>query len=190
MDLFFDVLRGSGTFAPRQRAAFASKRLQKVVADFRKEKKAQGNLIPGDPTSAAGSDDSDSTSSDEGSLAGLSKQTDTARPKPKARTPRAKPTPSAEQADGEAPSRSKPSKRKAPTKSKPQTKKKRKTQADDDSGDEETDPALETNHGGADSIPDRPLSVSLRPRARPRPKRPVPNSNNVAIEGDEQVANE
>lgn len=37
---FFDVAAGSGTFAPRRRQAYASKRLQQVVSDFRKKRKA------------------------------------------------------------------------------------------------------------------------------------------------------
>ncbi|KAG7451252.1 PIN domain-like protein [Guyanagaster necrorhizus] len=37
---FFDVAAGSGTFAPRRRQAYASKRLQQVVSDFRRKRKA------------------------------------------------------------------------------------------------------------------------------------------------------
>ncbi|KAK0193832.1 hypothetical protein F5146DRAFT_1101681 [Armillaria mellea] len=37
---FFDVAAGSGTSAPRRRQAYASKRLQQVVSDFRKKRKA------------------------------------------------------------------------------------------------------------------------------------------------------
>lgn len=35
---FFDVSAGSGTYAPRKRQAYSSKRLQQVVSEFRNEK--------------------------------------------------------------------------------------------------------------------------------------------------------
>jgi DNA excision repair protein ERCC-5 len=35
---FFDVSAGSGTYAPRKRQAYSSKRLQQVVSEFRSEK--------------------------------------------------------------------------------------------------------------------------------------------------------
>lgn len=34
---FFDVTSGNGTYAPRKRQAYASKRLQQVVSDWRRE---------------------------------------------------------------------------------------------------------------------------------------------------------
>jgi len=40
---YFDVSIGAGTYAPRPRQAYASKRLQKVVTDFRKEQKRLGD---------------------------------------------------------------------------------------------------------------------------------------------------
>jgi DNA excision repair protein ERCC-5 len=40
---FFDISAGSGTYAPKKRQPYASKRLQKVVSDFRNEQaKRQG----------------------------------------------------------------------------------------------------------------------------------------------------
>lgn len=42
---FFDT-SNTGTYAPRKKQAYASKRLQKIVADYRKERKAKG-LTPG-----------------------------------------------------------------------------------------------------------------------------------------------
>jgi DNA excision repair protein ERCC-5 len=36
---FFDITGGSGTYAPRNRQAYASKRLQQVVNDFRSKRK-------------------------------------------------------------------------------------------------------------------------------------------------------
>lgn len=47
---FFDVSAGSGTYAPRKRQAYTSKRLQDVVNDFRK-KRARGSTSPGPSSS-------------------------------------------------------------------------------------------------------------------------------------------
>ncbi|KAG8908001.1 DNA repair protein rad2 [Tulasnella sp. 403] len=49
---FFDISAGAGSYAPRQRQTYASKRLQKVVADFRKGK-AKGTEDGGDRSSSA-----------------------------------------------------------------------------------------------------------------------------------------
>ena len=45
LNTFFDISVGSGTHAPRQRQAFASKRLQQVISDFRKAQKS-ASLTP------------------------------------------------------------------------------------------------------------------------------------------------
>lgn len=53
---FFDVAGGSGTIAPRNRQAYTSKRLQQVVSDYRKKRKAvmDGNAEDtGDESSAS-----------------------------------------------------------------------------------------------------------------------------------------
>jgi len=42
---FLDISAGSGTHAPRQRYRYASKRLQQVVSDFRKQQKS-GSVTP------------------------------------------------------------------------------------------------------------------------------------------------
>ncbi|PBL03569.1 PIN domain-like protein [Armillaria gallica] len=65
---FFDVAAGSGTFAPRRRQAYASKRLQQVVSDFRKKRKA--GVGP-------------SGSVDEGSDSGVSEEDTPVKKKPK-----------------------------------------------------------------------------------------------------------
>ena len=41
---YFDISAGSGTFAPRQKQAYTSKRLQKVVSDFRKNRPKSTSL--------------------------------------------------------------------------------------------------------------------------------------------------
>ncbi|THV07342.1 PIN domain-like protein [Dendrothele bispora CBS 962.96] len=51
---FFDVSGGSGTYAPRKRQAYASKRLQHVVSEFRKEKKRKSSLSSPTPTPGPG----------------------------------------------------------------------------------------------------------------------------------------
>lgn len=43
---YFDTSVGSGTFAPRQRQPYTSKRLQKVVSDFRKAKEPNRESTP------------------------------------------------------------------------------------------------------------------------------------------------
>jgi DNA excision repair protein ERCC-5 len=42
---FLDISAGSGTHAPRQRQAFASRRLQQVISDFRKQQR-RGSVTP------------------------------------------------------------------------------------------------------------------------------------------------
>jgi len=54
---FFDVTAGTGTFAPRQRQAYSSKRLQQVITDFRKRQKSTS--VPPDFTE--GSYDADNS---------------------------------------------------------------------------------------------------------------------------------
>lgn len=39
---FFDISVGTGTYAPKKKQAYASKRLQKIVQDYRKERKEKG----------------------------------------------------------------------------------------------------------------------------------------------------
>lgn len=58
---FFDVSAGSGTYAPRKRNAYSSKRLQQVVSEFRNEK---ANLKY--PPTPKISDDSGESSSNNG----------------------------------------------------------------------------------------------------------------------------
>ncbi|KAF7327682.1 hypothetical protein MKEN_00347600 [Mycena kentingensis (nom. inval.)] len=57
---YFDVGGGSGTIAPRKRQAYASKRLQQVVSDFRKKRKRGSKSL-----SPAQDEDEDRESADE-----------------------------------------------------------------------------------------------------------------------------
>jgi DNA excision repair protein ERCC-5 len=51
LNTFLDISSGSGTHAPRQRQAYASKRLQQVISDFRKAQKSGSST----PSSRSGS---------------------------------------------------------------------------------------------------------------------------------------
>jgi DNA excision repair protein ERCC-5 len=51
---FFDVMSGNGTYAPRKRQGYASKRLQQVVSDFRSQQrkpKGESSALDGSPGS-------------------------------------------------------------------------------------------------------------------------------------------
>jgi len=50
LNVFLEVESGAGTFAPRRRQAYASKRLQQVVTDFRKERAKLNHPHGGSPT--------------------------------------------------------------------------------------------------------------------------------------------
>lgn len=57
-----DISAGSGTHAPRQRQAYASKRLQQVISDFRKRQKRSPLSSASQSGSGATSQDDDSES--------------------------------------------------------------------------------------------------------------------------------
>ncbi|KAG1739201.1 uncharacterized protein EDB91DRAFT_1054037 [Suillus paluster] len=48
LNSFFEVAPGSGSYAPRKRQAYGSKRLQQVVTDFRKQQAQRNTSIPPD----------------------------------------------------------------------------------------------------------------------------------------------
>ncbi|KZV90865.1 PIN domain-like protein [Exidia glandulosa HHB12029] len=52
LSTFFDISVGTGTYAPRKKQAYASKRLQKIVQDYRKERREKGSATP-DPHNRA-----------------------------------------------------------------------------------------------------------------------------------------
>lgn len=59
LDNFFDVSVGGGTYAPRKRQAYASKRLQEVVSDFRNNRaklSAGASSVPPPTTESTGND--------------------------------------------------------------------------------------------------------------------------------------
>ncbi|KAF8907309.1 hypothetical protein CPB84DRAFT_1768873 [Gymnopilus junonius] len=66
---FLDISAGNGTYAPRQRQAYQSKRLQQVISDFRKRQRSYSLTPPSRATSRLINDegsDNDSSSSDMG----------------------------------------------------------------------------------------------------------------------------
>ncbi|CAL1716686.1 unnamed protein product [Somion occarium] len=145
----FDV--PSGGAAPRKRQAYASKRLQQVVSEFRKKQKAESNAPS--PESSSEQDDTE--------------------PRPKKRR-KASETPSAsstrknggvERGTGRGRGRGRGRGSKA-TRGKRAAKGKARAQ----SGSEE-DEFNEKSPAAAGAIPDAPLSVELRPRPKPRPRR-------------------
>ncbi|EIW84325.1 hypothetical protein CONPUDRAFT_100293 [Coniophora puteana RWD-64-598 SS2] len=52
LNVFLDVSSGTGSYAPRKRQAYGSKRLQQVVSDFRKEQARKQGAAGGRPTNA------------------------------------------------------------------------------------------------------------------------------------------
>ncbi|KAF8969210.1 hypothetical protein BDZ97DRAFT_270879 [Flammula alnicola] len=59
---YLDISAGSGTYAPRQRQAYASKRLQQVISDFRNRQKS-GSVTP-QSTSTSDDNDAEDSNSD------------------------------------------------------------------------------------------------------------------------------
>ena len=53
---FFDVMAGNGAIAPRKRQPYASKRLQKVVSDFRSKRKDDSSSHASDQSEGFGSE--------------------------------------------------------------------------------------------------------------------------------------
>ncbi|KIM39948.1 hypothetical protein M413DRAFT_19658 [Hebeloma cylindrosporum] len=58
LNTYLDITAGSGTHAPRQRQAYASKRLQQVISDFRKAQKS-GSLTPSSRSGSVAVQDED-----------------------------------------------------------------------------------------------------------------------------------
>lgn len=78
LNSFFDITAGVGSYAPKQKQAYASKRLQKVVSDFRKK----GN---GKESATNTEDDLD-----DGKATGTSKRKSSRKAKSRAREPNTK----------------------------------------------------------------------------------------------------
>ena len=63
---FFDVNSAGGVIAPRNRKAYASKRLQQVVNDFREQQRKEGELSKNTNNDTSSAQDGSSSSSVEG----------------------------------------------------------------------------------------------------------------------------
>jgi len=147
LEAFFDASIGSGTYAPRRRQAYASKRLQKVVSEFRREQKAAGQV------GSSGSAESGATSSS--SSASTNDGDQPAQP----------PTQRRMKTAASASSKRK----KAPIK---MTRAMKRRAANDSDKAEGSLSEGEVRRGT--EVPDRPLEVRLRPRPK---RRPVPQEN-------------
>ncbi|KIK93609.1 hypothetical protein PAXRUDRAFT_33961 [Paxillus rubicundulus Ve08.2h10] len=149
---FFDTAPGAGSCVPRKRQAYASKRLQQVVSDFRKERaemQARGTrtLIPGQ--------DVDSVIED-----------DAAPPKKRTKT-------TASRKGKKASIHSKkagPNRRTTNRASSSGVNKKGDLADGSETGEESGDELEDDSRVLASVLPSGPLTVRLRPRARPVPK--------------------
>ncbi|KAL0065080.1 DNA repair protein rad2 [Marasmius tenuissimus] len=151
---FFDVSGGGGTLAPRKRQAYASKRLQAVVSDFRKKRK---NASCSTPTSI--SDDDSLSEGEDGDPSRPSKRTrssnsTSAKGKEKAAGKRGQGSSTRGKTRGSG-TRGRRGRKAASTPS-----------VDVESGDE--DEFVEPTVKEATAEPS-PLAVNLRPRPKPKP---------------------
>ena len=161
LNAFLDVSAGSGTRAPRQRQAYASKRLQRVLTDFRESQKAGSTASSEKSRSRSGSE------SEQGS--GPEKK-------------RRKTAPGAtSSAKGKARRSGKVALRKgagSSSKGKKRSKGKEAASSDEDAF---------VGSGGEPDVVDIevPLAVKLRPRPKPRPIRKVAKTNEPSPDGSE-----
>ncbi|KAJ3866045.1 hypothetical protein EV359DRAFT_37524 [Lentinula novae-zelandiae] len=163
LNVFFDVSAGSGTAAPRKRQAYASKRLQQVVSDFRKKRKSAGTS-----TTAESSSDDDSQKSEE--------REDVQPPKKKQRTSKKVKEKSN---SGNLAIRSKKNTSRRP----------RATKKSNISGEDEDGGAFVGGpEAGNAAAPSTPLTVNLRPRSRPKPnnRRSALSNHDDSILGQER----
>ncbi|KAJ3893282.1 hypothetical protein GG344DRAFT_43649 [Lentinula edodes] len=143
LNVFFDVSAGSGTAAPRKRQAYASKRLQQVVSDFRKKRNSAGTS-----TTAESSSDDDSQKSEE--------REDVQPPKKKKRTSKKVKEKSN---SGNLATRSK----------KPTARRPRATKKSNISGEDEDGGAFVRGPEAGNAAAPSTLAVNLRPRPKPKP---------------------
>ncbi|TFY81225.1 hypothetical protein EWM64_g2787 [Hericium alpestre] len=182
---YFDVQAGgSGTYAPRKRSAYTSKRLQEVVSAFRKEQKKQGGSSESSPQpterTSSGSDEEVSSSSKakgKGKAPVVKKAAGTARGRGRGRG----------KAKGTGRGRGRGSGTAAGSS------RKRKRAAS--SGSEADDLADDTSESGSSYEPHDRAATPPPPRTRPRPRpRPVNKGKSTAVaegqNGDSGIANE
>jgi len=167
LNTFLDISAGSGTHAPRQRQAYASKRLQQVISDFRKAQKS-GSVTPPSPsgsTTVQGDNQNDGSGEEEGRPAKKRKRKLSARePKEKKGSSRSR-----------APAKVSRGRGRARAKGKTRGANNRESTDPSDkglgtSGEDDEDDAFAP--AGADVVSDRDVlhEFNLRPRPKPRPK--------------------
>ncbi|KAJ3907924.1 hypothetical protein F5879DRAFT_794648 [Lentinula edodes] len=144
LNVFFDVSAGSGTAAPRKRQAYASKRLQQVVSDFRKKRNSAGTS-----TTAESSSDDDSQKSED--------REDVQPPKKKKRT--------SKKVKEKSNSGNLATRSKKPTARRPRATKKSNVSGEDEDGGA----FVRGPEAGNAAAPSTPLAVNLRPRPKPKP---------------------
>ncbi|KAI0065313.1 PIN domain-like protein [Artomyces pyxidatus] len=155
LNSYFDVASGQGAYAPRKQKAYASKRLQQVVNDFRQQAKGSWPSASPSPDDAPSPEDSEGASGSSLSATDKGKKTRS--------TPVAKTAPSRGKARGRGKGGARGGARKAS--------RKRKRSVASESADDELEPhgasqGSQGEHGvNGESI--QPLAVTLRPRARP-----------------------
>jgi len=159
METYFDASVGSGTYAPRKRAPYASKRLQKVVTDFRKEQKLRASASEVEEHDSSGGDSSPNAKPSSKARAQKSRKRK-ATSKQASKTKKRSNQPS----DSSSPASVDGSKSVA-RKQKPIAKKRRTARSISTSDD---DDGAESGQDGSGVVPDRPLAVKLRPRPNPR----------------------
>ncbi|KDQ14344.1 hypothetical protein BOTBODRAFT_32808 [Botryobasidium botryosum FD-172 SS1] len=167
---FFDVSIGAGTYAPRPRQAYASKRLQKIVTDFRKEQKR-----PEDGGDDNGEDESAAPTSGEKEPAEKKKG---GKGKGKAKTSATKaPTKSAR--GGSTSARGGGKRKSRANSDKAGTTKKQKVSRQTPSNDESRETIMADVP--AEMIEEQDAPPALRAKLRPRPK---PRIRKKAVEDD------
>ncbi|KAJ3850694.1 hypothetical protein EV368DRAFT_44752 [Lentinula lateritia] len=144
LNVFFDVSAGSGTAAPRKRQAYASKRLQQVVSDFRKKRKSAGASTTVEPSS---DDDSQESEEREDAQPPNKKQRTSVKGKEKASI------------SGNLTTRSKKTTARRP----------RATKKSNRSGEDEDGTFVRGPEPRNAAAPSTSLAVNLRPRPKPKP---------------------
>lgn len=163
LNTFLDISVGSGTHAPRQRQAFASKRLQQVISDFRKAQKSAPLTAPSRSASVAAQGESG------GSGSGSEEEK-----RPKKRKRKQSPIASG--------SKAKAGSRPGVLASRGRGRAKVKRKAQDVSSRKSTSPDLGTSGedetfipAAVDAVADRDIlhEFTLRPRPKPKPRQKI-----------------
>ncbi|KAG5646986.1 hypothetical protein DXG03_001710 [Asterophora parasitica] len=155
---FFDMSAGSGTYAPKKRQVYASKRLQNVVDDFRKSTKRARGSVALASGSGSRSGQSDSDEDFDSTPAKKRKKVGNGNGKGKSRAA----------ASFSGKGRGKTATAQAPAKGQRRARAKKKPSSDDDFQVEDvSDPEATL----VEIPPDPVVAARLRPRPKPRPKR-------------------